>query len=148
MSDVSLINRLLRDHTAETEWLEFKRDFGEPYQIGEYLSALANAACIHRRSAGYLVFGIDDATHAVVGTNFDPYQVKAKGNQDLLLWLRTKLRPDTEFAARDVTHPILQEMRRSGVIRNQGSRARQAWVPSETHMGTVVTVRRGSDQAG
>lgn len=105
MSDVSLINRLLRDHTAETEWLEFKRDFGGPYQIGEYLSALANAACIHRRSAGYLVFGIDDATHAVVGTNFDPYQVKAKGNQDLLLWLRTKLRPDTEFAARDVTHP-------------------------------------------
>lgn len=105
MSDVLLINRLLRDHTAETEWLEFKRNSVEPKQIGEYLSALANAACIHRQQAGYLVFGIDDTTHDVVGTDFDPYKKKGKGNQDLLLWLRTMLRPDTEFTARNVAHP-------------------------------------------
>lgn len=105
MNDVLLINRLLRDHTAETEWLEFKRNSVEPKQIGEYLSALANAACIHRRQAGYLVFGIDDTTHDVVGTDFDPYKKKGKGNQDLLPWLRTMLRPDTEFTARNVAHP-------------------------------------------
>ena len=28
----------------ETEWVEFKHNFGDPDRIGEYLSALANAA--------------------------------------------------------------------------------------------------------
>ena len=66
----------------------------EPQEIGEYLSALANAALLNQ-PRGYLVFGIDDATHAVVGTRFDPYATKGKGNQDLLPWLAAGLRPNT-----------------------------------------------------
>ena len=70
--DIALIDDLL-GHPTETEWLEFKRNHCEPGQLGEYLSALANSACLVGRSAGYLVFGIDDETHEIVGTNFDPY---------------------------------------------------------------------------
>ena len=61
--------------------------------IGEYLSALANAACLASQPRGYLLFGIDDETHEVVGTRLDSYAAKGKGNQDLLPWLRPGCRP-------------------------------------------------------
>ena len=75
--DIALIDEL-RGLPTETEWLEFKRNRYEPQQIGEYLSALANSACIAAKTAGYLVFGIDDETHEVVGTDFDPYITKGR----------------------------------------------------------------------
>jgi ATP-dependent DNA helicase RecG len=101
---IALIDRL-RALPAETEWFELKRSRCEPQVLGEYLSALANAACLAAQPRGYLLFGIDDATHAVVGTRFDPYSSKAKGNQDLLLWLAAGLRPNTGFEVHTVEHP-------------------------------------------
>lgn len=89
----------------ETEWFEFKRNHYEPQLIGEYLSALANAACLVGQPRGYLLFGIDDATHEVVGTDFDPYTAKAKGNQNLLPWLAAGLHPNTGFETHIVEHP-------------------------------------------
>ena len=90
---VALVDRL-RALPAETEWFEFKHNSPLAQVIGEYLSALANAACLASQRRGYLVFGIDDDTHAVVGTTFDPYATKGKGNQDLLPWLAAGLRPN------------------------------------------------------
>ena len=101
---IALIDRL-RALPTETEWFELKRNRYEPQQLGEYLSALANAACLAGQPRGYLVFGIDDATHEVVGTDFDPYATKAKGNQDLLPWLAAGLRPNTGFEPLVVAHP-------------------------------------------
>lgn len=103
MSD-TLIDRL-RALPNESEWLEFKRNRYEPQVLGEYLSALANSACLSNQLRGYLVFGIDDETHAVVGTQFDPYAAKGKGNQDLLPWLAAGLRPNTGFEVRIVEDP-------------------------------------------
>ncbi len=101
---IALIDRL-RGLPTETEWFEFKRNRYEPQQLGEYLSALANAACLSGQPRGYLVFGIDDASHEVVGTDFDPYATKAKGNQDLLPWLAAGLRPNAGFEPYVVAHP-------------------------------------------
>jgi ATP-dependent DNA helicase RecG len=101
---IALIDRL-RALPAETEWFDFKRNRCEPQVLGQYLSALANSACLANQPRGYLVFGIDDATHAVVGTRFDPYSTKGKGNQDLLPWLAAGLRPNTGFGAHAVEHP-------------------------------------------
>jgi len=101
---IALIDRL-RALPTETEWFELKRNRYEPQQLGEYLSALANAACLSGQPRGYLVFGIDDAAHEVVGTDFDPYATKAKGNQDLLPWLAAGLRPNTGFEPHVVAHP-------------------------------------------
>jgi len=42
---MALVDRL-RAQPTETEWSEFKHNHCGPQQIGEYLSALANAACL------------------------------------------------------------------------------------------------------
>lgn len=101
---IDLINNLRRQ-PAELEWFEFKRNHIEPQQIGEYLSALANAACLTAKPHGYLIFGVDDATHAVVGTDFNPYTAKGSGNQDLLIWLSRLLAPDPGLEPCIVAHP-------------------------------------------
>ena len=101
---IDLINNLRRQ-PAELEWFEFKRNHIEPQQIGEYLSALANAACLTAKPHGYLIFGVDDATHAVVGTDFNPYTAKGSGNQDLLIWLNLLLAPDPGLEPYIVDHP-------------------------------------------
>lgn len=101
---ITLVDRL-RALPTETEWLEFKRNHADPQEIGEYLSALANEACLRSQPVGHLVFGIDDATHEVVGTSFDPYVSKAKGNQDLLPWLGALLQPNPGVNVHVVAHP-------------------------------------------
>lgn len=101
---IALVERL-RALPTETEWLEFKRNHAEPQEIGEYLSALANEACLRSQPRGYLVFGVDDATHNVVGTHVDPYAIKAKGNQDLLPWLGVLLQPNPGIDVHVVDHP-------------------------------------------
>lgn len=90
---------------GETEWVEFKANYQPPQAIGKYISALANAACWKAKPRGYLVFGINDETHEVVGTSINPYTEKAKGNQDLLLWLKTGLHPNLGFETHIVDHP-------------------------------------------
>ncbi len=96
---VELIDRL-RAEPEETEWLEFKSNYYESQKLGEYLSAIANSACYRRKSIGYLVFGIDNRTHEVTGTNFKPdsKKEKGKGNQPLLLWLSNGLLPNVGFS--------------------------------------------------
>ncbi len=101
---VALVDRL-RALPAESEWLEFKRNYAEPQDIGEYLSALSNEACLRSQPRGYLVYGVDDDTHEVVGTQFDPYSATAKGNQDLLAWLGAYLQPNPGVDVHIVDHP-------------------------------------------
>ena len=102
---IALVDRL-RALPTETEWLEFKRNNVDPQEVGEYLSALANEASLGNQPRGYLVFGIDDATHDVVGTRFDPYAAKAKGNQDLLPWLGALLQPNPGVEVHEVEHSV------------------------------------------
>ncbi len=92
----TLLDRL-RAEPRETEWLEFKSNQYEPQALGEYLSALANSAGLIGKPRAYLVFGIEDGTHAVTGTNFDPASEKGKGNQLLPLWLSLGLQPTVGF---------------------------------------------------
>lgn len=65
-------------------------------ELGEYISALSNSACIHEKEHGYIVFGIDDKTHRITGTNFSPFQ-KGKGNEDLIPWITRLLEPGVHF---------------------------------------------------
>lgn len=86
----------LRRLPAETPWVEFKHNKAEPADIGEYLSALSNAAALAGEAFGYLVWGIADGSHAVVGTTFDPRTSK-KGNEELESWLLRLLSPRLHF---------------------------------------------------
>jgi|LGOV01.1.fsa_nt_gb ATP-dependent DNA helicase RecG len=92
----SLLQELLSLH-RETEWVEFKANRYDPQTLVEYLSALSNSACLHWKRKGYLVFGIEDKTHIVKGTSFDPTEAKGKGNQDLQMWLATGLQPNVGY---------------------------------------------------
>lgn len=93
---VSLLNALLQEQ-AETEWLEFKLNYHSAEEIGERISALANGACLNDKSYGYLVFGIEDKTYDVKGTTFNPKTQKAKGNEELELWLMNRLNPHVDL---------------------------------------------------
>ncbi|MCE2689588.1 MAG: putative DNA binding domain-containing protein [Rubrivivax sp.] len=99
----ALLDRLCAE-PRETEWLEFKANRYEPQVLGEYLSALANSACLLGRPRGYLAFGIEDGSHAVVGTTFDPHAEKGKGEQLLPLWLSLGLRPNVGFEIHPFTY--------------------------------------------
>lgn len=66
----------------ENEWVEFKENFQDPDEIGEYISCLANSAALAGQETGFLVWGIRDADHAIIGTRFDPSAAK-RGNEDL-----------------------------------------------------------------
>ena len=61
---LSLIERLRR-LPVETEWLEYKSNNTDPQMIGEYISALSNSAALASKEKGYLIWGIDDATHEI-----------------------------------------------------------------------------------
>jgi predicted HTH transcriptional regulator len=52
---VSLVNEL-RALPRETEWVEFKVNDAEQQAIGEYISALANAAALVGKAFAYLPF--------------------------------------------------------------------------------------------
>lgn len=86
----------LKEISKECEWIEFKVNNSIPQDIGEYLSALSNSACYHGKPYGYLVFGIQDSSHELVGTDFRPSKEKI-GNQELENWLATQLSPRIDF---------------------------------------------------
>jgi len=81
---------------CETEWIEFKGSNKHPQEIGEYLSALANAAALNGKANAYMVWGIEDQTHNLVGTDFLPSAAK-KGNEPLESWLLRLLKPKIHF---------------------------------------------------
>lgn len=99
MKDNNILNKLIEDLInlpQETEWVEFKKNNYNPHQIGKYISALSNSTCLHNKNCGYLLFGIEDKTHKVIGTKFKPKECK-KGNEELENWLLRKLQPRIDF---------------------------------------------------
>lgn len=96
-AELSALLDRLRAEPRESEWLEFKANRYEAQAVGEYLSALANSACLLGKPRGYLVFGIEDGTHVVIGTSFDPQAEVGQGNQLLPLWLALGLKPKLGF---------------------------------------------------
>ena len=94
-----LLDSLLR-HQRETEWVEFKENDAEPKSIGEYISALSNAAALHHERAGYIVWGVNDNSRIVAGTTFQPRDRKV-GNEELESWLHHHLTPRVDFRIHD-----------------------------------------------
>ncbi|MCX5811231.1 MAG: putative DNA binding domain-containing protein [Proteobacteria bacterium] len=86
----------LRNLPRETKWVEFKENNNNPEEIGEYISGLSNSAALCGKTHGYVIWGIADKTHEVVGTDFRPGTAK-KGNEDLESWLLRLLSPRIDF---------------------------------------------------
>ncbi|MDR2058245.1 MAG: putative DNA binding domain-containing protein [Dysgonamonadaceae bacterium] len=71
------LNKILSDAVslpAETEIVEFKEakesyDFGK---IGKYFSALSNEANLKGKICAWLIFGVENTKHRIVGSNYRP----------------------------------------------------------------------------
>ena len=59
---------------AETEWVEFKEaKRSYPFdKIGRYFSSLSNETRLKNQQVGWLVFGVEDKLHKIVGSKFRP----------------------------------------------------------------------------
>ncbi len=95
----------LRALPSETGWVEFKTNYAEPEKTGKLISAISNSARMADRSVGYVVWGIEDVTHNLVGTTFSPQSDKV-GNQPLELWFSTMLKPGMSLKFHSTTHPM------------------------------------------
>ena len=93
--------RRLRALPHETEWVEFKENYRQPDLVGKYLSALANSAALHGQPHGYVLWGVRNSTHELVGTNFVPGATK-KGNELIEPWLARLLDPQVDFRFHEV----------------------------------------------
>ena len=96
MENILSLVSALRQMPTETTWLEFKHNNYDPEMIGQSISALANSATLYEKSCAYIVWGIHDETHEIVGTQYNQYTLKI-GNQEIESWLRNLLSSNADF---------------------------------------------------
>ena len=84
----------------EYEWLDFKGNWFSKDEIGEYISAISNGAALCGREYGYVVWGVDDTSHEIIGTtvNFD----KDIDHEPYKHYLARNLKPSVTFEVEDV----------------------------------------------
>lgn len=68
-------NKLLEQ--CENELVEFKEAKGnfDTHKLGQYFSAISNEANLKDKQFGWLVFGVDDKKHQIVGTNYKSQKI-------------------------------------------------------------------------
>ena len=96
MQNLQLLIKELISLPSETEWLEFKHNNFDPEMIGEDISALANSAAYKGKDKAYLVWGVHNETHDILGTKYNQYS-KLIGNQEIGTWLRNLLSKNADF---------------------------------------------------
>ena len=95
MSDIQNLVKELCSYESEREWFEFKENWFEAFQLGEYISAISNSAAIECRPFGYFVWGVNNDTHEITGTTFNPNMDVKK--EPLKHFLTRQLLPDLNF---------------------------------------------------
>jgi len=96
MDGVDKIINELRNYDFEREWFEFKENWYKANELGEYISALSNSAVVAGMENAYFVWGINDKSHEIVGTNFDCNQ--DVNNEPLKHYLARQFSPDINFS--------------------------------------------------
>jgi predicted HTH transcriptional regulator len=89
---------------GEVSWVEFKLNNADPDMIGVRVSAISNAARLAGQQTGFMLWGVDDKTHAIIGTTFDPDRERV-GNQVFTFWLAQQLVPSIAFQFQIIQHP-------------------------------------------
>lgn len=101
-----MYNDIIRDiisHKFEEEWFELKSNIHKDDYIGEYISALSNGAAYVGRKTAYMIWGINDSTHAIEGTTFNPY-CNTNHNEPLIHYLARKLEPSIKFEFKEAEY--------------------------------------------
>ena len=76
MENLDKLVRELCKLPNETQWVEFKHNNYRPEMIGQDISALANSATLHEKSCAYMLWGVHDETHEIVGTQYNLQTLK------------------------------------------------------------------------
>jgi predicted HTH transcriptional regulator len=97
-----IIDRLLK-LPKECEWVEFKMNLKTEEEIGKYISALSNGACLQNEHFGYLVFGVSDETLTPEGTSFQP-KMHRVGKEELEHWILQRLSPKVELTIHEIIY--------------------------------------------
>ena len=93
---------------SEAEWVEFKRNNADPKIIGKNISALSNGGALHDRPFGYLIWGIDDDSHQVVGTDFS-LEANGTGPQEPRIRASISDNCDFQFQAVDAGRLVIRD---------------------------------------
>lgn len=67
----TLLVKRLCSLPSETAWVEFKHNKYDPEMIGQDISALANGAALAEKDYAYMIWGVDDSSHEILGTTFN-----------------------------------------------------------------------------
>ncbi|GAB6110771.1 RNA-binding domain-containing protein [Desulfomicrobium salsuginis] len=100
---VAILDRLC-SASEETGTVEFKSNWDSPRDIGEYICALGNTARLDNKDRAWLLWGVENGTHRITGTTFDPFSAKGEGNQSLIMWLMQKISPKPDFQFHRLEH--------------------------------------------
>lgn len=95
-ANIDILVKELCKLPKETGWLEFKHNNCEPMMVGQDICALANTATLRDRDFAYMVWGVDDDSHNIVGTDIR-LPMQKKGQQELEDWLRVMLSKNADF---------------------------------------------------
>lgn len=90
--------------SEETGTVEFKSNWDNPRDIGEYICALGNTARLDNKDRAWMLWGVENGTHRITGTAFDPFSAKGEGNQSLIMWLMQKISPKPDFQFHRIEH--------------------------------------------
>ena len=96
---VAVIKELIAEK-CEKEWFEVKENWYEPNQLGEYISSLSNGAAMKGEDYAYMVWGINDKTFKITGTDFD-FNRKYK-EEPLIHYLARSLTPYVDFEFKNI----------------------------------------------
>ena len=55
----------------ELGYVAFEVNNKDPERIAKYISGLSNAATLMNMPYAYIIWGVEDGTHKIVGTEFD-----------------------------------------------------------------------------
>ena len=96
MQNLNLLIKELISLPTETEWLEFKHNNFDPAMIGADISALANSAAYRGKDKAYMIWGINNETHEILGTNYNRFS-KLINNQEIESWLKNTVSKNADF---------------------------------------------------
>lgn len=97
----------LIENSNESEIIDFKENLNMADEIGEYISALGNSALYTQNPSAFLIWGVTDYDHSIIGTTFNPWTAKAKQSKKpkdssaqmpLITFLETFVDPKLELS--------------------------------------------------
>lgn len=96
MQNLNLLIKELISIPSETEWLEFKYNNFAPQMIGSDISALANSAAYRGKDKAYMIWGVNNETHEILGTDYNRFS-KIINNQEIESWLKNTVSKNADF---------------------------------------------------